>query len=85
MNNVVFPIECSCSIKVTARGNFELRLNNLPHPVDEKSHNTVVATGSSLGTAFFNMGHHLMLLFEKQAPGFLDSVVADVLYPKHVS
>lgn len=85
MEEKVFPIKCDCHVRVTEHGNFELRLNHIPHPADEKKHNTVVVTGSSLGTAFFNMGHHLMSLFEEQAPGFLDSVVVDILYPEHSS
>ncbi len=85
MKEEFFPFTCDCKIEVSKFGNFNLTLKHMPHPTDDSGANTVITTGRTLGEAFFNMGHRLMLLFESQAPGFLDSVVAEILYPEHSS
>jgi len=77
----IFPFKCNCEVKVNKFGHFELTLRNLPHPTEEGGTNIITTNGRTLGEAFFNMGHHSMLLFEEQFPGLLDSVVAEVLYP----
>ena len=85
MKEAFFPFTRDCKIEVSKFGNFNLTLKHMPHPAGNGEVTTVTTTGRTLGEAFFNMGHRLMILFESQAPGFLDSVVAEILYPEQSS
>lgn len=80
MEQNVFPFECNCKVRLREDKLFELTILGVPHPFDLEGTIGVITTGRTIGEAFFNMGHHLMLSFEELAPGFLDWVTVDEPY-----